>query len=145
MRLASVTGDRPVSLSLAIVAFYIYPSNSLLALLDVCNMYAVWLTVVLATLLGGVPWLLVVLAPIGIRAAGRLLGWYLLRKTDGRRHQILERVEDEQKALDTHSNISGGSDDEWQKVESCAVGTATNGEEANKEWDGIVGFLHPFW
>lgn len=35
--------------------------------------------------------------------------------------------------------------DEWENVDAYAVGTAGNGEKGQSEWDGIVGFYHPFW
>jgi alpha-1,2-mannosyltransferase len=84
------------------------------------------------------------LVPRLIGIVGRIIGFYLRRKTAGRRAQILERVEEEQALL------AGGrkrrySDDDWENVESYEVGTAGNGETAAKDWDGIVGFFHPFW
>ncbi len=80
-----------------------------------------------------------------IVAAGRVLGWYLRRKTAGRRMQILERVEEEEKELAEDPKARRDSDEEWENIESYTAGTSKNGEKADKEWDGIVGFFHPFW
>jgi alpha-1,2-mannosyltransferase len=37
------------------------------------------------------------------------------------------------------------SDDGWENLEAYAEASADNGGMAPKEWDGIVGFFHPFW
>ncbi|RAL65518.1 hypothetical protein DID88_001084 [Monilinia fructigena] len=58
----------------------------------------------------------------------------------GGKAQVLERVAIDQKE---YKGKRRGSDD-WENVESCATGKANNGEKADKEWDGIVGFFHPF-
>ena len=70
------------------------------------------------------------------------------KKTAGRKAQILELVGNEQREWEE----KGGKEkerrdsDEWETVDSYATGTAKNGEKAvDAEWDGIVGFFHPFW
>ncbi|KAL2260986.1 hypothetical protein VTK26DRAFT_4832 [Humicola hyalothermophila] len=81
------------------------------------------------------------------RVVGSFLGWYLRKKTDGRRYHILEVVEaDEKKYRQERRNSasSGGGDDGWEKVDAEAVGSAENGEKHDDGWDGIVGFFHPF-
>jgi alpha-1,2-mannosyltransferase len=105
----------------------------------------VGLTIFLATLLGVVPLVALFLAPKVITATGRTVGWYLRRKTEGRRAQILERVDGDEKALEADKSSRRNSDEEWENIESFAAGTAKNGEKADREWDGIVGFFHPFW
>jgi alpha-1,2-mannosyltransferase len=104
-----------------------------------------WYTIILALLLSIVPIFSVILVPKIIIAAGRIVGWYLRRKTAGRRAQILERVESEEKLFAVDEGSRRDSDEDWENVESYAAGTAKNGEKADKEWDGIVGFFHPFW
>jgi alpha-1,2-mannosyltransferase len=52
---------------------------------------------------------------------------------------------EEERALEVDKDGRGNSDEEWENIESFAVGTAKNGEKADREWDGIVGFFHPFW
>ena len=91
------------------------------------------------------PLLIILLGPWIITAAGRALGWSLRRRTAGPRVQILERIEGEEKALANDQSARRDSDDDWENVESSAVGSAKNGEKADEEWDGIVGFFHPFW
>jgi alpha-1,2-mannosyltransferase len=105
----------------------------------------VWKSIILAVLLSIIPLTIVVLAPKIITAAGRTIGWYLQHKTDGRRAHILERVDSEEKALAADEGSRKNSDEEWENVEAHTVGSAKNGEKVDREWDGIVGFFHPFW
>ncbi|KAK6063653.1 alpha-mannosyltransferase alg11 [Seiridium cupressi] len=83
--------------------------------------------------------------PIVFRSASRTvgtgLGWYLRRKTDGRRALIVRVTEEhEQEYQASESNKSSGRsslDEEWEKI-----GSST--ENSDQDWDGIVGFFHPF-
>jgi hypothetical protein len=100
----------------------------------------------LATLLG---------VPFVTRLIGGVLGWYLRRKTDGRRSHLIELMDEDDKKFreEQGSNTTAGLDatvnadeeDEWEKVDTYAVGSSPNGDKEEKEWDGIVGFFHPFW
>ncbi|KAL9596902.1 MAG: hypothetical protein Q9179_004466, partial [Wetmoreana sp. 5 TL-2023] len=73
------------------------------------------------------------------------VGWYLRRKTAARRSLVLARVKLEESQLQLRERQSPNSDDgEWEKVEKHAVGSAPNGGEADDEWEGIIGFFHPF-
>lgn len=112
---------------------------------DADNMPLLPFPVLLVLVLSTLPLLIVLLGPKIVAAASRTAGWYLRRKTAGRRAQILERVEGEEKALAEDQSTRRDSDEEWENVESYAAGTARNGEKAEKEWNGIVGFFHPFW
>ncbi|KAK4039151.1 glycosyltransferase [Parachaetomium inaequale] len=89
------------------------------------------------------------LFPLLWRAAGAFLGWYLRKKTDGRRCHILELVEAEEKKYresrrSSTSSGGAGEDGGWEKLDAYTAGTARNGEEGDDDWDGIVGFFHPF-
>lgn len=79
------------------------------------------------------------------RAMGSMLGWYLKRKTEGRRAQLLEIMnEDDRRFAERAQGVKkGASDEDWERVETSA-GSADNGGKGEKEWDGIVGFFHPF-
>ncbi len=81
------------------------------------------------------------------RALGMILGWYLRRKTEGRRAHIFEVMEADEKEFEAENRDKQrpGSDDEWENVGSYMVGSVGNGEKGQKDWDGIVGFFHPFW
>ncbi len=100
-------------------------------------------TVVLA------PLLTAALLPFLWRGTGLALGWFLRRKTDGRRARIFEVTEEDEKKFEAEGGASKqqqpASDDEWENVDAYTAGSVGNGETARKDWDGIVGFFHPFW
>lgn len=81
------------------------------------------------------------------QTVGAALGWYLRRKTDGRRALILRVTEEDERAFQENSpsKSSGSSlDDEWENIEGAVTGTAKNGGKGESDWNGIVGFFHPF-
>jgi alpha-1,2-mannosyltransferase len=75
---------------------------------------------------------------------GGRLGSHLRKRAAGRRTQILKRTEDDEMAYLVPEEARRNSDD-WEDVDAYTTGTAKNGEKADPEWDGIVGFFHPFW
>ena len=81
-----------------------------------------------------------------IYSAGRLFGSYLRRKTVPRQKSILKRVKIEEKAVESfYRKKSKYEDDDWEKVESHCTTSDTIGGQSDDEWEGIVGFFHPFW
>jgi alpha-1,2-mannosyltransferase len=82
------------------------------------------------------------------KTVGAALGWYLRRKTDGRRALIFRVTEDHEREFresrakenDSRKNTHGG----WENIDSAVPSTARGTENANQDWDGIVGFFHPF-
>lgn len=81
-----------------------------------------------------------------LKAALRSAGWFLKNKTNGRREVILSRVriEEEEHRSKQPSSTAGPEDEDWEKVPS-APGVANNGEPYGEDWEGIIGFFHPFW
>jgi alpha-1,2-mannosyltransferase len=81
-----------------------------------------------------------------LRAALRSAGWFLKNRTNGRREVILSRVrlEEEDYRSKNPSSTAGPEDEDWEKVDS-APGVAKNGEPLGENWEGIIGFFHPFW
>ncbi|KAI8634519.1 glycosyltransferase family 4 protein [Xylariaceae sp. FL1651] len=85
-----------------------------------------------------------------VEALGLCAGWYLRKKTDGRRALIIRATEESESAFRKKepakqaaaSTASG--DDEWENIDGSMAGTSGNGEKGGREWDGIVGFFHPF-
>ena len=74
------------------------------------------------------------------------VGWNLRRRSAARKNLISARVKLEESQSQLRERCSPKSDDgEWEKVEKYAVGSAANGGEAEDEWEGIIGFFHPFW
>jgi alpha-1,2-mannosyltransferase len=104
-----------------------------------------WLTIFLCSLIGLVPFVGIALAPTLISALCKPVGWYLRQKTAGRKEQIIERVDEDEKAFEITAGERSGGDEDWENVEAYTVGSAENGKKADAEWDGIVGFFHPFW
>src|SRR5438128_465698 len=89
-----------------------------------------------------------VVAPFVVGIAGRAVGWYLQWRGAPRRAQILERVRlDEEMAADAggSSKKAEFEDLDWEKVEAHQTQMSKNGKPEGKDWEGIVGFFHPFW
>lgn len=81
-----------------------------------------------------------------IYTVGKGFGSYLKRKTTARRQSMLKRVRVEEEAVRYFYRRSRKSeDDDWEKIESYGAATSTNGSQADSDWEGIVGFFHPFW
>lgn len=88
--------------------------------------------------------LLALLYLLGPGLVGRAVSYYLKQKTAGRRAQILELMESEEKEYATKGKGKRDSD-EWHHVETEPSGATKGAEPADRDWDGIVGFFHPFW
>lgn len=88
--------------------------------------------------------ILALLYLLGPALVGRALSYYLKQKTAGRRAQILELMESEEKEYATKGKGKRDSD-EWHHVETDPSGATKGAEPADRDWDGIVGFFHPFW
>lgn len=76
---------------------------------------------------------------------GIATGRYLQRKTSARRKAIFLQARREEKNYELEPDSSPQLDDDWEKIEIYATGSAVNGGLANNDWEGIVGFFHPFW
>ncbi|KAI1327609.1 hypothetical protein F5Y16DRAFT_188866 [Xylariaceae sp. FL0255] len=88
-----------------------------------------------------------------VRTLGAFAGWYLRKKTEGRRALIIRTTEEAEKAFQEKksageeaaaSATTHSSDDEWENIDSAVTGSADNGKTGNKDWHGIVAFFHPF-
>jgi alpha-1,2-mannosyltransferase len=82
-----------------------------------------------------------------LRLLLRTVGDHLRRKTSARRDLIFQRVELDEQQLQSRPQPSQRTEDEdWERVESYAAGTAANGVVPDgKDFAGVVGFFHPFW
>jgi alpha-1,2-mannosyltransferase len=89
------------------------------------------------TLLAIIP-LTVLAIPFLIKGVFRLWGWFLRTGTRDRRHAIYSHLRQDREAVrQKRKRLS--TDDEWEKVD----GSATP-EDDSDQWEGIVGFFHPF-
>ena len=102
-----------------------------------------WLSILTTLILGSV--LLFFQGRNLLLVLRRVSSRYLNQRTAERRKQLLERSQDEENAQDAKSRNSTETSDEWETVDSYAIGTAENGKTAELEWDGVVGLFHPFW
>ncbi|KAI0904268.1 glycosyltransferase family 4 protein [Ustulina deusta] len=92
---------------------------------------------------------------------GSWVGWYLRKKTDGRRALIIRATEDGEAILRDKNKpdsvtapgaSSGGDKGKEDKADKADKedeedekgGDQEDKEKNNREWDGIVGFFHPF-
>ncbi|EHY55714.1 asparagine-linked glycosylation protein [Exophiala dermatitidis] len=86
--------------------------------------------------------LLPVIFLLFMRLALRGLGWFLEEKTKERRAAIAARIARERAAVHERQEISREVEDGWQNIEK--TGTAENGKSPQDEFNGVVGFFHPF-
>jgi hypothetical protein len=95
------------------------------------------------------PILLVFVGPRILRIFGSFLGWTLRKKTEGRRALLVALMEEDNKRFARSGAKSNRSSDDWEKVPGTSIGgddeAASAPAAARKDWDGIVGFFHPFW
>lgn len=96
----------------------------------------------LLALIAAIP-LLPLLGILLARFALRAWGWSLLSQSRERKAAIVAKVAKDRAALTAEQDLQLDTDDGWEKVER--VGEAVNGESLQKEWNGVVGFFHPFW
>jgi alpha-1,2-mannosyltransferase len=102
-----------------------------------------WFSIIFVSILGFFPLAVVLLGPKLVFYFGSIVGYYLRKKTAGRKAQILDLVEAEEKEYQAGSKGRRDSD-EWENVQS-GLADENGGAAADREWDGIVGFFHPFW
>lgn len=107
------------------------------------------IALIVAPTLACIPMLVLFGIPALWHALGSLLGTYLLRKTEGRRAQLLDVMADDEKKYTVGSQDEDtgekGKKDIWKKIEASIMDKLPKGDQADKEWSGIVGFFHPFW
>ena len=100
-------------------------------------------------LVGLLPALVLVayLQPFLLRRLGHAIGAHLRSKTLSRRKLLLARAASEAKHLKDQAADGASSEEEWEKIDRTGShGAGDHTPEAdNKDWRGIVGFLHPFW
>ncbi|KAF1849928.1 glycosyltransferase family 4 protein [Cucurbitaria berberidis CBS 394.84] len=86
----------------------------------------------------------VVFLPKTLRFIAELVGHGLRKSSRTRRELLLARVANETKHFERQHKEKSKEDDDWENIASAALGSAINGGKADSEWNGIVGFFHPF-
>jgi alpha-1,2-mannosyltransferase len=87
----------------------------------------------------------VIFLPRFLRFGAELLGHQLRRSSRTRRELLLARVVSETKAYEAEQRNKKKEDDDWEEVGNTDTSSKSDVGKAESEWDGIVGFLHPFW
>ena len=76
----------------------------------------------------------------------RIWGYYLIKRSSRLRKVLLAKVKLDEEQETSRTRPSPKSDDgDWEKVDSDLSGTVFNGQKADDNWEGIIGFFHPFW
>lgn len=81
------------------------------------------------------------LLPKILYAVAELVGRHLRRCSRTRRELLLARVANETKAYEEELKKNKQEDVDWEQVGTTPPDSAVK----NSDWDGIVGFFHPFW
>lgn len=79
------------------------------------------------------------LLKLSLRSFGRALQ---IRGED-RRAAVVSRVHKDRDAVRESQSAQYVNEDGWETVEKA--GSAENGKAMQDDWDGVVGFFHPFW
>ena len=94
----------------------------------------VFLSLLLSVLLS------IIFFPKFVRFLGQQVGHHLRRSCRTRRELLLARVATESKNYDAEN----AEVEDWEEIASVATDGRV-GSKQDKNWEGIVGFLHPFW
>lgn len=101
---------------------------------------------VVVLLLASTPLLLVLIAPTVMNRLGRFLGYTLRKKTEGRRAQLISVMhEEDEKYWKENTRPKTSPSAGWEAVEEGTdKKSGSTGVQSQKDWDGIIGFFHPF-
>ncbi|KAJ5172213.1 Glycosyl transferase family 1 [Penicillium capsulatum] len=93
----------------------------------------------------------------------RGVGWLIRRRTRSRREYVIARArseEDENRASHLKNSDQSSAriqteDEDWEKVDSSSGAKTSTSSDSDvsggaegpkaEEWDGVIGFFHPFW
>lgn len=75
-----------------------------------------------------------------VRFLSEQVGHYLRRSCSTRRELLLARVASESR----NHEAQNAETDDWEEIAAVATDGRV-GIQADKQWEGIVGFFHPFW
>ena len=97
------------------------------------------------------PLLAIIFGPALVQIIGEQIGNRLKRKAADKRQSILDNVKKDKENLfvtgvieKTEGEQKPDSEDDWEQVEKYEAAEAKNGEKDDSDWEGVVGFFHPF-
>lgn len=93
------------------------------------------------------PFVVVFVLPFIARLVAPAVGWTLRKKTEGRRSQLVTIMnEDGDKFKAASPELKGTLGGKKRTVEAAGLCISDGSQRGvRKDWDGIVGFFHPFW
>ncbi|CAD6500174.1 BgTH12-04277 [Blumeria graminis f. sp. triticale] len=98
---------------------------------------------ILFSSLAGILILLPIFGPKLFQFLGRIVGLYLQNSAGDRRRQLLSLIANDEQQWDARENGRRDSE-EWENVERHTIEISEPQETRDLEWDGIIGFFHPF-
>ncbi|KAF2759606.1 UDP-Glycosyltransferase/glycogen phosphorylase [Pseudovirgaria hyperparasitica] len=85
------------------------------------------------------------LLPSFLVTSARLLGFALIKGSQGRRELLTTRTELDKENQGPSTHSPGSSEqEEWEKAETHDSGRPKHDVKTDKDWEGIIGFFHPF-
>lgn len=81
--------------------------------------------------------------PSIVRFLAAQVGHSLRRSSRSRRELLLARVATEAKKYEVEAPETDNHD--WDEIAAVATGGKEGSSKADEQWEGIVGFFHPFW
>jgi alpha-1,2-mannosyltransferase len=100
------------------------------------------------TFVMSLPFFFIIVVPILVQYVGVFLGYLLVKKTEGRRSVLVAVMDEDNKSHIEESDspeLRSTSSEEWEKVPATGDVAAPKLKNKGKDWDGIIGFFHPFW
>lgn len=98
-----------------------------------------------ALVLGFFPFFVLLVGPSLVAYVGLWIGKSLRKKSEGRRAHILEAVASDQAAWEKENSAAQRrKSEEWEKIEGGDAKAGIPGGTGD-DFDGIIGFFHPFW
>lgn len=83
------------------------------------------------------------LAGFVVRLIFRGIGYFIQRRSRGAREALRSRVRTEEASFRARQTRT--EDEDWEKVEGYGSESDSVKGSFESDWEGVVGFFHPFW
>lgn len=103
--------------------------------------------ILLVTALAFIP-LSILSFPYLLQGIGSIVGNWLRRKTAQRRAALKSKSDAERAEAEEQRKSQSSEEEDWEKVGPSRSGSDAETKDeikVDKDWDGVIGFLHPFW
>lgn len=88
------------------------------------------------------PLTVVFVLPGFLSVAGRVAGWVMCKRTEGRRAQLIALMNEDDKTFRARRE---NSPEHRSAEDRRSQMGAADAVKDRGDWDGIIGFFHPFW